>query len=107
MSANPNGAKFDLEVRRELIVIAAVGLARRPGGWQSLTRMAIAEASQCSPALVSRSVGDMDTVRAVVMRQAIRYHYLDLIAQGIASDYPACRKLSPILKHKAIALLVG
>jgi AcrR family transcriptional regulator len=107
MSANPNGAKFDLKVRRELIIIAATGLARKPNGWQSLTRTAIAEASQCSPALVSRSVGDMDAVRAVVMKQAIRYQYLDLIAQGIAANYPACRNLSPILKHRAIALLVG
>ena len=107
MSANPHGAKFSNNVRRELIIIAATALARKPGGWVALTRTSIAEASQCSPALVSRALGDMDDVRAIVMRQAIRYQYLDLIAQGIASDYPACRKLSPILKHKAVALLVG
>lgn len=107
MSANRHGTKLKASVRREVLIIRAVEVARRPGGWDTMTRSLIAEASQCSPALVSRSLGSMNDVRAIVMKQAIRFQYLDLIAQGIACNYPACRKLSPVLKHKAIALLIG
>lgn len=107
MSASKHGTKFAPAVRRELILIAAVRVARQPGGWQSLTRTAVADAAECSPALVSRTLGDMDSVRASVMKRAIRYQYLDLIAQGLAAGYPQCLRLSPVLKHKAVSQLVG
>jgi len=95
------------KVRKECILIAAIRVARKPGGWSTLTRAQIASEAQCSDGLVSRALGDMADVRRAVMRAAIKYEYLDLIAQGIASGYKPALTLSPVLKHRAIACLVN
>lgn len=107
MSANPDGAKFSKKVRRELLIIEATKLARQAGGWNSLTHNKIAEAAKCSRPLVCARLGSIDEIRTLIMKAAIRYEYLDLIAQGIAAGFPACLKLSPVLKHKAINCLMG
>lgn len=99
-------AKFKPKVRRTMILVAAVRVARKPGGWNSLTRSSIAVEAQCTGGLVTLHFGTMDELRDAVMQTAIRYEYLDLIAQGIASGHPLCVKLSPVLKHKAIGCLI-
>ena len=92
--------------RREVILIAAMRLARRPGGWASLTRARIATEARCTDSLVSLRLGSMDVVRRTLMKTAIKYEYFDLIAQGLAAGDPSVRALSPILKHKAVATMV-
>lgn len=98
--------RFQPKVRRELILIAAVRLARKPGGWVSLTVRSIAKEARCSIGLVPNYFGSMDALRDTVMSTAIKYEYLDLIAQGIAHGDKQAVSLSPVLKHKAIGCLM-
>ena len=92
--------------RAEVILIAAMRLARRPGGWAALTRARIATEARCADSLVSQRLGSMDVLRRTLMKTAIKHEYFDLIAQGLAAGDPSARALSPILKHKAVATLV-
>jgi AcrR family transcriptional regulator len=98
--------RFKPKVRRELILIAALRVARKPGGWNNLTRAAIAKEAHCADGLISRYLGSMDSVRRAIMKAAIKYEYLDLIAQGVASGDKYALALSPVLKHKAIGVLM-
>jgi hypothetical protein len=92
--------------RREVILIAAMRLARKPGGWAALTRARIANEARCADSLVSQRLGSMDVVRRTLMKTAIKHEYFDLIAQGLAAGDPSARALSPIIKHKAAATMV-
>jgi hypothetical protein len=94
------------KAREEIILIAAMRLARKPGGWSSLTRAGIALEAKCADSLVSQRLGSMDVIRRRLMKTAIKYEYFDLIAQGLAAGDPSARALSPILKHKAVATMV-
>jgi hypothetical protein len=95
-------SKLKPKIRKQLIIDAAMRVARRPGGWSSLTRNSIAVEADCCDALISRYLGSMKDVRRVVMHLAIKTEQLDLIAQGIACGYPACLSLSPRLRYKAL-----
>ena len=70
--------------RRTLILQAAVGCARLPGGWASLTRAQIALRAACSPALVSRCMGNMDAVRKAIMRVAVRQNLTTILSASRA-----------------------
>jgi AcrR family transcriptional regulator len=98
--------RFHPKVRREMILIAALRVARRPGGWGSMTRASIAKEAHCAEGLISRYLGSMDSVRRHIMKAAIKYEYLDLITQGLASGDKYALGVSPVLKHKAIGLLM-
>jgi AcrR family transcriptional regulator len=98
--------RFKPTVRKEMILIAALRVARLPGGWSGMTRASIAKESHCAEGLVSRYLGSMDSVRRQVMKAAIKYEYLDLIAQGIATGDKYALGVSPILQHKAISSLM-
>ena len=94
------------QARAEVILIAAMRIARRPGGWASLTRARIATEARCADSLVTLRLGSMDAIRRTLMKRAIKHEYFDLIAQGLAAGDPSARALSPILKHKAVATMV-
>ena len=94
------------QARAEVILIAAMRIARRPGGWASLTRARIATEARCADSLVTLRLGSMDVIRRTLMKRAIKHEYFDLIAQGLAAGDPSARALSPILKHKAVATMV-
>ena len=98
--------RFKPRVRREMILIAALRVARRPGGWSSMTRAKIAKDAHCAEGLVSVYLGSMDSVRRHVMKAAIKYEYLDLIAQGLATGDKYALGLSPVLQHKALSSLM-
>jgi AcrR family transcriptional regulator len=93
------------KARRATILIAAIRLARRPGQYVKLTRAKIAKEAQCTEGLVSHYLGEMDNIRSVIMREAIKHEYLDLIAQGIAANDKNTRGISPLLKHRALSTL--
>ena len=99
--------RFKPRVRREMILIAALRVARRPGGWSTMTRERIAKEAHCSEGLVSVYLGSMDSVRRHVMKAAIKYEYFDLIAQGLATGDKYAQALSPVLQHKALSSLMS
>lgn len=98
--------RYAPKVRKQLILVAALTVARRPGGFQNMTRAAIAKEAHCADGLVSKYLGSMDAVRRSILRAAVKYEYLDLIAQGIASGDRYALALDPILKHKAFSVLL-
>jgi hypothetical protein len=101
--------RYSPEIRRELVLKAAIKAASKPGGWGKLTRQVIAEHAGCSDGLVSRYLGDMPSARRAIMRAAIRDENLEIIIQSIgAHDGYAVKKWLPAaLKTKAIASLLG
>ncbi len=90
------------DVRREDILSAAIAVARRPGGWSTLTRDAVAIEAQCAGGLVSKYFGTVPQFRRSIMRAAIERKELSIIAQGIASCYPHAYKASPELRKSAL-----
>ena len=101
--------RFKPEIRRELVLRAAIEVARVPGGWSTLTRQRIAQQAGCSEGLVSLYLGDMSRARRHIMKAAIREEILEIIVQSIAAhDGYAIKKWLPAeLKIKALLSLIG
>lgn len=102
-------SRFEPEHRKDLILKAAIITARRPGGWSTLTRQAIAKQADCSEGLVSRYLGSMPAARKAIMKTAIRLEIVDIVIQSIAAQdgYAIKKWLPAALRHKAISSLLG
>lgn len=101
--------RYSPDIRRELVLRAAIEVARKPGGWAKLTRQLIADAAECSEGLVSRYLGDMPNARKSIMKVAIKDEILEIIIQSVASHdgYAVKKWLPAALKQRAIASLLG
>jgi hypothetical protein len=77
---------FKIEDRRNMILAVAVTVASKPGGWSGLTRTRIAKAAKCSDALISRCLGDMQSVRKAIIRVAIQKEILSIVSQSVAAQ---------------------
>jgi hypothetical protein len=101
--------RYKPAVRRELVLAAAIEVARQPGGWSRLTRQLIAIQADCSEGLVSRYLGDMPEARRAIMKAAIKAEIVEIIVQSIAShDGFAIKKYLPAkLRQRSIASLLG
>jgi len=91
-----------IEVRREVILNAALIVARRPGGWSKLTRESVAIEAQCTDGLVSRYFGTMTDFRRTIMRAAIAQKDLKIIGQALACEYSHAYKADPELRKQAL-----
>lgn len=92
--------RFKPAIRRDLILKAAVDLARKPGGWGKLTRENIATAADCSDGLVSRYLGDMPNARRRIMKVAIKDNITEIIVQSVVAHdgfAPKSAKLETLL----------
>jgi AcrR family transcriptional regulator len=101
--------RYAPDIRRELVLKAAVAVASRAGGWSRMTREAIAREAKCSDGLISRYLGDMPKVRKAVMKHAIKHELLEIIIQSIGAHdgYAVKQWLPAALKKRAIASLLG
>lgn len=98
--------RYEPRKRYNLILKAAVRVAKKPGGWAALTREAIAREAGCSEALVSVYLGNMPAVRKAVMGEAVRRDLNEIIAQSIvAHDGYAVKNKA--LRQRALASLLG
>lgn len=96
------------DTRTDQITAAALTLAERsPGGYRSLSREAIAQAAEVSPALVSARMGTMESVRRLIIRAAIKAGNARVVAQGLAVGDPHARKAPDALRQKAAKLITG
>lgn len=87
--------RYKPAIRRDLILSAAVEVARRPGGWGKLTRQAIAVEAGVSDGLVSRYLGDMSDARRAIMKEAYDKRISEIIFQSVtAHDGYAVKKSS-------------
>lgn len=101
--------RHEPDVRKAMLLAAAIEVARKPGGWSKLTRQLIAIEADCSEGLVSRYLGDMPDARRAIMRAAIKAEIVEIIVQSIAShDGYAIKKYLPAkLRQRSIASLLG
>lgn len=96
----PNDRKYE-------ILMAAIAVAGRPGGWSKLTRDAVAREAKCADGLVSKYFNTMGQMRRAVMRFAVLTENLHVIAQGLATGDENAMKAAPELKARALNTLVG
>lgn len=82
----------------------AVKLMERHG-YTRVSRSAIAESAECSPALVNVYFGTMGKLRAEVLRHAVRESNLTLLAQGIVARHRVALAAPAALKARAIQSL--
>lgn len=87
---------------RTTIFRAALRIARRPGGWTSISRASIAARAGCAESLVSYYYGDMGELRGELMNEATIKGYADLLAQGITAGHITISGLSKPLQTKVI-----
>lgn len=95
------------DTRKDQILTAALHVAGRRNGWNSLTREAVAREAQCAESLVSRYFGTMTSFRRDIMRAAISRRELGILAQGLACGDKHAAKAPPELKTAAIHQLAG
>lgn len=76
--------RMDPKARKNEILIAAVALATKTGGFGKLTRKSVAEKAGCSEALVSRYFNTVSNLKRAVMRVAVKDEILSVIGQGVA-----------------------
>lgn len=88
---------------RKASILDAAYTAAKKLGYNNFRLTHVAEAAECSTALVMIYYKTMAQVRRDVMRAAIRDEHLPIIAVGIALKDPYCRKISPELRARAIA----
>lgn len=93
--------------RKEQILIAALKVASRPGGYAKLTRAVVAECAGCSEGLVSKYFGTMVRLKRAIMRAAIKDGNLPILAQGLAAGDKCAQKADESLKRKALETLAG
>ena len=91
--------------RHDSILSAAVRLAEMKG-YQRITRDDIALAAECSPALVSLTLGTMVQLRRQVQRYAIANEILPVIAQGLAARDPHAMRAPEHLRRLAAESLI-
>jgi len=86
--------RLDPKQRRAHILDTAVRTALEVG-YLSMSREAIAERAQCSPALVSKYLGTMSNLRRAVMRQAVQAGHRSIITDGVAAKDPIALRALP------------
>lgn len=92
--------------RQAAILQVATSLAARVG-YNELSREAIAESAQCSPALVSAYFGTMVKMRRAIMGEAIRTRDLRVLAQGLACRDKRALAAPEELRRLAVESLMG
>ena len=93
------------DIRNNEILMAAMKIAGRPGGYSKLTRLSVAAGAGCSEGLVSKYYGTMTQMRRAVMRRAIETKNLSIIAQGLAINDKWAKNSPPELKREALNTL--
>ena len=96
--------RYKSEVRSELLFIAAMEVARKPGGWCKLTRQRIAQHAGVSEGLVSHSLGNMETIKRDIVKAAIKAEIVEIIVQSLVANdgYVNKKWLPAALKRKAL-----
>lgn len=90
--------------RKESILNAAIKAAETKG-YTNFRLVDVAAIAQCSTALVMVHYKTMPQVRRDVMRAAIAREMLSIIATGLATKDPYCRKITDDLRNRAAATL--
>lgn len=93
--------------RRELILAAALKLASVPGGWNSLTLVAIGKEAHCTHGLILHHFGSIAALRRTLVKIAIKQENFDVLIQALTAGDPEAKKMRPLLRQKAFAHTLG
>lgn len=93
--------------RKHQILMAAIAVAERPGGFAKITRESVAKEACCAEALVSRYFGTMANFKRTLMGAALVSENLAVIAQGLAAGDSRAMKADSKLKARALITLAG
>lgn len=99
--------KLNPKIRREMMIVAALRLASKPGGWMALTHEAIAKEAHCSYGLVHFHLGGISSVRSKLVKAAIKQENFDVLIQALTAGDPEAQKMRPLLRAKAFAHVAG
>ena len=94
--------RLDPKFRKELIILAALRVAERPGGWANLTRDTVAAEAGCATGTVSLHFNTMKQFRRAIMRAAIAKKNLNVLGQGLAMRDECALKADKALREAAI-----
>lgn len=94
--------RLDPKFRKELIILAALRVAERPGGWANLTRDMVAAEAGCATGTVSLHFNTMKQFRRAIMRAAIAKKNLNVLGQGLAMRDECALKADKPLREAAI-----
>lgn len=94
-------------LRKDHILNVAVELSQQPGGYNSLTREAIAETAGVSTGLINNYYGTMKQLRRAIMRAAINRNIPVIVAQGLAIGDNHAKKAPKNLKNQAANLIAN
>jgi len=93
------------ESRKQEILDAAITLSRRHG-YQVITREAIGQLCDCSPATISLYFGTTQNLKRAIMSAAIAREDLLVIAQGLVTGEAKAKAAPPELRRRAMAVLL-
>lgn len=96
--------RIDPKMRRDMILLAAVNVAREEG-LGNVTRSAVAAEANVSDGLVTSYFSTMKQLRRAVMRYAIQHEVLEIVAQGVVAKDPQAMKAPESLRTAALAAL--
>ena len=95
--------KLTPQVRCELIITAALQLASKPGGWNTLTLVGIAKQAHCTHGLVLHHFGSIASLRRALVKAAIKQENFDVLTQALVANDPEANRMKPLLRQKAFA----
>src|ERR1700722_4989526 len=90
-------------IRKQWILVAALDIAGRPGGWSELTAVGIAREAKCTPGLVFHYLGSIACINREVVKAAIKQELFDILIQALIANHPEAARMKPLLKQKAFA----
>jgi AcrR family transcriptional regulator len=92
--------------RNRRILDAAVELAAERG-YERITRSDVAARAGVAAGSVNNAFGDMDGLRAAVMRAAVERSNATIVGQGLAASNAIARAAPDALKQSALAALAA
>src|ERR1035437_4857716 len=87
------------------ILDTALRLARQEG-YLNVTREALSQVAQCSPALISNLFGTMPQLRRAVMSAALAQRELTVIAQGLEAGDSKAKRAPASIQREALESLL-
>ena len=98
--------RIDPKRRRELILLAAVNVAREHG-LGAMTRAAVAAEANVSDGLVTNYFNTMKQLHRAVMRYAVQHEVLEVIGQGVVGRDAQAMKAPEHIRKAAVEALAS
>lgn len=95
------------DARKEAVLLAAVKLSEKPGGFSKFQRADVAAAAGCSASLINHYFSNLDGLRKAIVMHSISTMNLRVLGQALACGHHAAKRLDGDLKRRALAHAVA